>query len=227
MIEALRSLEEVKYRDHFDRVQEDMELNPSRVDLNLNIVLADFPGVVDWIDEFRAPLSECEGLYPPVPEFGLHVTGLLLVPYNEVTEEERGKFIEIFAERLASIKEKPVLIFGRPEAMDDGVISELLNTEALQEIFGLAANVAEEAFGDKFSRPQTPPGSKAHITLAYGKARTEAEQRAIQQAIDSVDCPDNCEFQVSHVSLTEQEAKADEGCYDQSSGRKRDFELAS
>lgn len=194
-----------KYPDHYERVKRQLELDPSRVDLNANYVLNRSPEAVNWVNNFRDAVT-CDGLYPPPDESGLHITGKLLMA-DIASRPDYPAIHEKFAARLSEELVKRQIgeiqiTLTRPHAEGDGVISFIKENKQWEELIGLVNETGQEVIPD--FEPSENPGAESHVTLAYGGARNQEQQDNIQRRLNAVECQDECTFSVDCISLVEQ-----------------------
>lgn len=214
-------------RDHYERVKNDLELNPHRTDLNLNYVVNRSPRALQWTCKIRDTLAAqglmSLGLYPGPDESGLHVTGLLVEDDIDINDQQYQIRRQQFGTRLKSALqenniEKIDLTLDWPEAEGDGVIASIQKNEDWKRLMGLAADIAADIFPN-FVRPDNP-GDSAHVTVVYGRERTEDQQDEIRQILDELrasgECEDSVAFTIDCVSLVDQISNPDVGFYIQS-----------
>jgi hypothetical protein len=213
--------------DHYDRVENELGLNPRRTDLNVNFVVNRAPKALQWSCKIRDTLAASGltrlGLHPAPTESGLHVTGLLVEADIDSSDQQYQIRRQQFGTRLKSALqenniEKIDLTLDWPEAEGDGVIASIQKNEEWESLMGLAADIAADIFPG-FVRPENP-GDSAHVTVVYGCERTEEQQEEIRQLLDELrasgECEDGITFTIDCVSLVDQISNPDIGFYIQS-----------
>lgn len=211
------------FRDHYERVKNDLELDPNRTDLNLNYVINRSPEVQEWTAGICQAIAGYEGLHASPDETGWHVTGALLVPnINDADPNYQARRAQFTGNFKAKIRESNIdkieLTLLWPEAESDGIIAFIDDNPDWRKLMGLAADEAEKVFPN-FVRPDEP-GKDAHVTLAYGEARTQEQQDAIQQMLDDLrrsgQYPEKITFTIDRISLVDQISDPEKGFYIQS-----------